>query len=129
MSLINIFIATCYAEETLPEESACLGLVIALPGWLWGSFPISFFLISLFLLLCFYFPPKVSFIVRASVAHLLQAPLICLLAYEFVSTSSVRHLESRKDCQMVSQTCLVLCLTTNGTDPVTGFSDVADTSS
>lgn len=103
-------------------------LVTALPGWLWGSFPVSFFLISRFLLLCFYFLPKVSFSVRASVCHQLQTPLIHLLAYELVSTSSGRHLESGKDCQMVFQICLVLCLTTNGTDPMTGFSHVADTS-
>lgn len=96
-------------------------------SWLaMGEF--SYFLLSsLSLPPLFYFLPKVSFIVRANVRHQLQTPLINL-AYELVSTSSVRQLESRKDCQMVSQICSVLCLTANGADPMTGFSDVVDTS-
>lgn len=102
-------------------------LVTVLPGWLWGSFPISFLLLSLFLLFCFYFPPDVSFIVRANACHQLQTPTRNILAYELVSASSVSHLESRKDCQMVSQICSVHCLGKNGADTMTGFSDVVDT--
>lgn len=75
----------------------------------------------------FYFPPDVSFIVRANACHQLQTPTRSILVYELVSASSVRHLESRKDCQMVSQICSVHCLGKNGADIMTGFSDVVDT--
>lgn len=51
----------------------------------------SCFLLSSLSLFCFYFLPEVSFIVKASVCYQLQTPLINLLAYELVSTSSVRH--------------------------------------
>lgn len=60
--------------------------------------------------------------------HQLQTPLINLLACGLVSASSVRHLGSRKGCQMVSQVCSVLCLTTKGADPTAAFSDVVDIS-
>lgn len=129
MILIIFIFATCYAEEIPPRGEFLSGtLITALASWLCGSFPVSFFLPSLFLLLCFYFLPKVSFIVRTNVCWQLQTPLINPLAYELASASSVRHLESRKDCQMVSQICLVICLMTNGADPMAGFSDVVDTS-